>query len=372
MTSWIAIGLGATDLRGADVGDSRAETAIIPVRPAEPVAITGAVAGLWRRLVAGPVEDSELTEDERALVRDFASYGIASDGPDDPARISTVQAPWLVSFIHELVYVLVARVAMQEGLRVVFIKGPIEYRQGLRTRRHSGDVDVWVEPGGIPRLVRAMEPWGWAVRSDPWEGTTVNHTTTLKPGAWGCEVDLHRHFPGCALSVDRAFAVLCEHTESMSFCGVQVEVPTAAAHSVIVALHLTRPEVGQITSPQQIAAATSALATSGVEAATFARDFGAEAALLGPLRAAFPEQTFEPSYGLPANWTWRAQPNLLRSYLKGLHMVPAGQRPRTALRLLWPPDDVALDSEMQAGETFANPLMARLGRLRRGIRNLLR
>lgn len=372
MTSWIAIGLGAADLRGIDVGDSGAEAAIIPARPADPVAIGGAVADLWRRMVAGPVEDAELDENERALVHEFADYGIASDDGDDPARIRRLPAPWLVSFIHELVYALVARVAAQEALSVVFIKGPIEYRQGLRSRRHSGDVDVWVEPGGIPRLAHALEPWGWNVESDPWDGTAVNHTATLKAGAWGCEIDLHRHFPGCALPADQAFAVLRKNTESMSFCGVKVEVPTAAAHSVIIALHLVRPEVGQDTSPRQIAAATSALARGGAEAAAFAREFRAEAALLEPLRAAFPDQTFEPSYGLPANWTWRAQPNRFRSYLAGLRMVPIGQRPRTALRLLWPADDVALHSEAQVGDTDVNPLLARFKRLSRGIRSALR
>lgn len=369
MTSWIAVGLGATDLRGADVGDSGAEAAIIPVRPADPVAITGAVAGLWRRLVAGPVEDAELGEDERALVREFADYGIASADEGDPARIAKLSGPWLVSFIHELVYALVAGVAAREGLRVVFIKGPIEYRQGLRARRHSGDVDVWVEPGGIPRLTKAMEPWGWAVRPDPWEGTTVNHTTTLRAGAWGCEIDIHRHFPGCALPEDQAFAVLCRHTESLRFAGVSVEVPTVAAHSVIFALHLTRPEVGQITSPHRVATATSSLVKGGDEAAGFARDFGAEAALLGPLRTAFPDQIFAPTYGLPANWTWRAQPNRFRAYLKGLRMVPPRQRPKTALRLLWPSVGVALDSETLAGEHVTDPVRARFRRLRRGIRD---
>jgi hypothetical protein len=317
VTSWNAVGLGAVDLRGFNVGESDAETAIIPVKPAQPAVIKGPVAELWRRLVEGTVDDEELTDDEQTLLWTFADYGIASENRDHPNRLMTVPTPWLMSFSHELVYALVAQIASQEGLRAIFIKGPVEYRQGLRTRQHSGDVDVWIEPGGIPALARAMAPWGWRIAPDPWEGTAVNHTTTLRPPrTWGCEIDVHRYFPGCALTAARAFESLSRRTEPTSFGGVQVRVPSVAAQAVILALHLTRPEVGFVTSTARIAEAADVLRKGGYDAAAFAREFGADAALLQPLRLAFPEREFAPSCELPENWLWRAQPTRLRAYLQ--------------------------------------------------------
>lgn len=373
VTSWNAVGLGAVDLRGFDVRDSGIETAIIPVKPAEPAAIKGSVAEVWRRLLDGPVSDEQLSEDDRALVRQFSDYGIASKDPNHPRRLTAVPGPWLVSFMHELVYALVAQVAAQQQLRVIFIKGPVEYRQGLRNRQHSGDVDVLVEPGGASLLTQAMAPWGWRVAPEPWEGTQVNHSITLRPGAWGCEIDVHRYYPGCALRAEEAFRVLSAHTERMSFCGVQVSVPTTPAQSVIMALHLMRPEIGFSISSARICEATDALRRGGDDAARFAREFRAEAALSEPLRHAFPEQEFAPSYEPPENWVWGAEPNKLRGYLRGLKMVPWKQRPRVAWRLLWPSDDVAVDSERHAGEEPpSSAFAAKFRRLRRGLRGLAR
>ena len=135
---------GALDLREAAFVDADADCAVTPVLPGEPVILTTAAGELWRKLVARPVEDSDLGPDDRSLAREFADYGIASSNLAHPHRTTTLGRPWLSSPTHELVYALIATVAADADIPLVFIKGPMQHAQGIREREHSGDVDIWV------------------------------------------------------------------------------------------------------------------------------------------------------------------------------------------------------------------------------------
>ncbi len=75
---------------------------------------------------------------------------------------------------------------------------------------------------------------------------------------------------------------------------------------------------------------------------------------------------------MPRDWAWRAQPDRAHAYWHALRAEPLAVRFRLLLRLIWPPDDVALASARRAGEPSASATRARLRRIRRGAREWLR
>ena len=183
---WVAVSYGALDMRGWGEPSPDVEIMLLPVHPIdEPIGLRGEPAALWRRLIDGPVNDTDLSESERELVHEYEVVGLASREPNHPARITTLSRPWLSSPLHELVYSLVANVARENCIEAVFIKGPMLHQQGLRKREHSGDVDVWVDPTHIVRLSRSVQQWGWSEHQGLWTGIPTAHSITVQPRFWG-------------------------------------------------------------------------------------------------------------------------------------------------------------------------------------------
>lgn len=368
MTAWIAISYGALDIRGLRTeAETEVDYMLLPVDPGPPIGLTGEPAELWLRLVNGPVEDAELGGDERRLVREFAEAGIASQDPSHPARVGRISRPWLSSPLHEMVYALMQSLARDNGIDIVFIKGPVLHRQGLREREHSGDVDLWADPERIDDLIPLLDKWGWRVAPDVWQGTTVNHSVAFVPVLWGCELDVHRHLPGCALDDATAFGALQSETEPVQFAGVEAPAPNLQAHTVITALNQLRPERGSEAPELTVMKCAQNLAAAGEEAIAFSDRLRATAVLSPVLGRAFPDRSFEVDYAPPRNWTWRAHRSRLLGYASALLLVPLGQRPKLLARLIWPSADVVASTNAHAGINVQKGLRARLIRLRRGI-----
>ncbi len=368
--TWVATSYGALDLTShATAADAGIDCMVLPTWPSEPIGLKDAVAALWRRLVAGPVADIDLSAGERRQVREFAEFGLASSDLDDPARTTVLPAPWLNSPLHEMVYSLVAHLAREAGVRVVFIKGPALHRQGLRDRENSGDVDAWADPDRIEVLRDQLIEWGWQVWPSSPSGFSPRHSITLRPDSWGCEIDLHYTFPGVAASDQEAFAVMSESGEPLAFAGTTVMVPHPDAHAVISALHSFRPSVGHPAASPREAAGTLQRAGAGTIGVAFRLQ--ADAALAPVLAEAFPEQFAGPVHDLPVDWRWRAQPTLVRFHLMTLRLLPARERPRMLVRLLWPPSELAFVSDASAGGHSRTAVEARVRRLGRGVRAAL-
>lgn len=366
MTAWVAISYGALDLRDWHDNRTSVEIMLLSTLPSEPIGLEGQVAELWRRLVYGPVADDEFVDDERELLQEFEAAGIASQDCNHPSRIRALPKPWFVSPLHELATALVASVARDHEIDVVVIKGPVLHRQGLRDRAHSGDVDVLVAHRRAHDLSEALSDWGWQARSAVWDGTEVFHSVTLRPPGWGCEIDLHRRFPGIGLEDDEAFAAVYACSESTEFAAVEGRVPDLATSSVLAALHVTRPSVGSPPSQQRIEAAARTLTLIGKDAVAAAVKLNATAALKPVLQTAFADEQFE-VHEQPLNWVMHAQPNAARFYLVGLRAVPWRQRPRVLLRVVWPPQEVVRASGRRAGVAREGWLKARFSRIRRGV-----
>lgn len=366
---WIPLAAAALDVTGHPHFATGVEVVVVPPEAGPALGLHGEGARLWRELTRrAPVPDGALTEIERAVARDLRDIGLVAYGTEHPACFRELRVPVLSSPLHELVYGVVGHVAGGLGIRCVFIKGPALHRQGLRSHEHSGDVDVWCDPRHWDELADALTRWGWRREPDPWRGTTVNHSATLVPVVWGCEIDVHRRVPGMTIDDDAAFAVIASDTVSTLHAGVSIDLPATAPHAVIAALHAARPEVGRAPRTPQAVAASAEMLARVPGAVDAVRALGAVPALGAELAAMSPVPLGpEVADGTPRDWAWRDQPDRVRAYLAAMGDEPLPTRIRLLARLIWPPADIARESARRAGEPTDRPLRARLRRLRRGL-----
>jgi len=372
-SGWIPIAYGALDVRDAAGFVTDADVLVLPTRPSEAICLVGNGAALWRRLVAtAPAPPSAFTPDEEGILAHFEELGLVALAGSHPARVTELHPPVLSSVLHELVYALVARVAASRGIPCVFTKGPALHLQGLREREHSGDVDLWCAPERVEELADALRPWGWHRAPDPWRGTTIQHTVTLTPEQWGCEIDVHRRFPGLVLDDERAFELVARDAIPLRFAGVDVPVPAPATHAVLAALHAVRPVIGAGARTPGASSAAEAFLARAEGSVARARELGAVPVLrreLEPL--ADPGSLDADADGTPRDWEWRQQPDRVRAYWKAMRTESWPVRVRLIARFVWPPDDVALASARHTGvETTAR--RARWARLARGVRDWVR
>lgn len=369
----MAIAVAALDVGGTGTFPEGVEIVLAPVDGSPPLGLTGNGARVWRSLIGStPVPASRITDADRTVLWQLEALGLACVGPAHPAMVRRLERPRLFSPTHELVNGLVAYVARQSGIRCVVIKGPALHRQGIRDRAHSGDVDVWCEPSRWTDLIDALELWGWRREPDPWFGTAVNHSATLVPSVWGCEIDVHRRVPGMVLDDAAAFEVVVADTEVELYAGVPVHVPSPARHAVIAALHAARPEVGRGARTDDEVRACADLLRRVPHALNAVSHLGAAPALHAEIAVMTGNDPASAAVtGVPRDWLWRAEPNRARAYLRALREQPLSERARLLFRLVWPAADVAVESARRAGDPVTGPLRARVRRLRRGAREWL-
>lgn len=335
MSSWVAGGFGALDLRGHDLAKQGYDVVVTPAHPGPPVFLMGKGAQTWLQLSHGAVTEADLDEEGIEIARGLVEMGVAIELSDSVGAIEAT-APWLASPLHELVYALLANVARENDIEIVFIKGPTMHAQGLRAREHSGDVDCWVRPGDDLKLADAMVPWGWTPLLSPFTGTGVVHSLTLRAGAWGCAIDVHSRFPGMTVPPLEAFDLVVAHSEKRVFAGMPCRTPDRVAHSIIGALHGMRPTVGRTPTDADAQNAAYMLGAGGADALTLVSEFGAGYALARPLRQAFPDEAVGAIDTMPPeDWEWRMTSSAPRRHLKALATVPLRQRPVVVAKLLW-------------------------------------
>ncbi|MFV9426880.1 nucleotidyltransferase family protein [Microbacterium sp. S1037] len=370
---WIPVAFGALDARGIPTLAAEADVLAVPIVPGPALCLVGDGATLWRELVGNaPRTPREFTPEENVVLEHLRDRGLVVLGRTHPAAVTHLDPPALSSPLHELVYALVQRVAASLGIRCVFVKGPALHHQGLREREHSGDVDVWCDPARWDELAAALAPWGWEREPDPWRGTSVHHTATMTPTSWGCEIDIHRRFPGLTLDDSEAFEAVFATTTHVRYAGVAVAVPTTDAHAVLAAVHVVRPEIGAGPRSETTSASAKNLLAAADDPLRHARDLGAIAVLRDELSIITGRRVHVPKDAVPRDWAWRGRPDRLRAYWTALQTLPLSARLRVARRLLWPDDDVALASERRAGVAITSASSARRRRLTRAARAWVR
>lgn len=160
------------------------------------------------------------------------------DGPgNDPAMNSTLS-------LEEGVLLGTAffmRLAARRQIRVLSIKGPALSQLGLRTRRNSVDIDLWVEPGRFVDMCQEAEAVGWKLEPVPPEARILpRHSRVLTHPRWPCEVDLHHHFPGFLESTDRVFDVLWDRRITVPMAGTRIWTTDPIASALITGLNASR------------------------------------------------------------------------------------------------------------------------------------
>jgi hypothetical protein len=140
-----------------------------------------------------------------------------------------------------LLHALVDRVARDVDARVLFIKGPVLTRQGLRHQHTSVDADVIVDPVALPRLLGALDGLQWKVAVENTSARILPlHSTTLRHPLWACELDVHDRFPGFLAEPAGVFEALWERRTTVPIAHRDVPCPDELAHGVVAALHWLR------------------------------------------------------------------------------------------------------------------------------------
>jgi hypothetical protein len=274
-----------------------------------------------------------------------------------------------------LAYTLVGRVAADEQVRVLFIKGPTAQLQGLRSPRASVDVDVLVDPARQERLAARLVGLGW-VDEHPYTSPTVlpMHSSTHRHPSWPCELDLHDRFPGFFAEPQAAFDRLWERRSSVEVAAQPIPCPDVAGQTLVLALHALRDphDPGK-------AAELSALVERVLETADTA-SLADLAGLAHDLGAADTAAPFLDLLGAPAvgrgttrpddlrAWQLRTEPDAsVVGWVDELRRLPWRRRPRFVWYAAFLTED-----ELRADDPGLPPgrravIGARVRRLRRGL-----
>jgi Uncharacterised nucleotidyltransferase len=282
----------------------------------------------------------------------------------------------LLSEAVPLAHALLERVAEQEGVRVLFVKGPAAAEQGLRAARTSVDVDAMVDPAQHHRLAERLGRLGW-VDDHPYTSPTVlpMHSTTHRHAAWPCELDIHDRFPGFFADRQDVFERLWARRQHVVVAARRLPCPDDAGHALVLALHALRDPHAPGKAAELEDLAERVGATS--DAASL-RDLADLAHALGAADTAAPflERVGAPAVGRGSTppedlqaWRLRTQPEAsVAGWLDELRRLPKRQWPR----FLWYAA-VLTETELRLDDPSLPPgrgalARARLRRLRRGLR----
>ena len=162
---------------------------------------------------------------------------VASEAPPEQPP-----APLTLREAVPLVHALVAHVAQEAGVRVLFIKGPVLQRQYLRSGDHASvDVDVLVSPDRFGDLCRALESAGWRdaqVLETP--SIVPSHSATYRHVRWECSVDVHRLFPGFLADPQLVFDALWRSRTTVEIAGRELPTCDRPGSAAVAALHYLR------------------------------------------------------------------------------------------------------------------------------------
>ena len=275
-------------------------------------------------------------------------------------------------------HALVARVADSLGIQAFFIKGPASVIQGLRQPKTSADVDVFVAPSSLERMLQGLRERGWRERPvDPDSRTFPKHAVTMNHPEWPCCIDVHFRFPGMESPATDCFEVMWAKTDFVELAGQEVRIPSVALGILILALHALRsPQLAtcgqeleflaQVTERQSHASAILEIATAT----------GSAAAMRPFLEDILPE-TGLPEWPEPST-EWRnrllaKEPGSAR--LIAIVQAPWQDKPKMLWRAVFPLPEVFLSGNIYADMSLLGRVLqhrARWARFLRSAPNLMR
>jgi hypothetical protein len=274
-----------------------------------------------------------------------------------------------------LAHAVVERVAAEQGVRVLFVKGPIAVAQGLRSARTSVDVDVLVAPADLDGLVAALHAIGWDDEQVYATPTAATYSRTIRHVRWPCELDLHVRFPGLLAAPEEVFEHLWARHDIAPVAARELPCLDRIAQALILAVNALRDPlatdkqdelddlVGRVrdsfSGPELADLADLALAVGAVATA-------------GPFLervGAVPDGSGEADHeGLRA-WRMRTQPEWrVATWLEDLRSTPKRRWPRYVWYAVMLTETELRNAEPQLPPGRRAVLGARLRRIRRGVR----
>lgn len=274
--------------------------------------------------------------------------------------------------------VQVSRLAADDGIRALLIKGIVLELLGLRKRRGYADIDVIVEPARFDDMIAALQSAGWRERAHLWIFDRVDvHSVTLIHPSWPIDIDVHRNFPGFLAPSPVVFDELWEHRKVIPLAGQTILATDEAASAAVLGLHalrwmhtnrnrsefaglvdVLRRDSGLTERLRQLAARTGSSDTL----APLLTELGVDAV------GGFPVQASE----LRA-WRRRvSHPSRTGVWFTYLQSLPPQRWPRELATVVWPSAEQYLQEHPDLPRTRRALFIARVRRLRHGTVGLVR
>ena len=270
-------------------------------------------------------------------------------------------------------HALASRVAESLKIRAFFIKGPASVVQGLRQPRTSADVDVFVAPSSLERMLQGLRERGWRERPvDQDSRTSPKHSVTVHHAHWPCCIDVHFRFPGMENPAADCFEAMWASTEAIELAGHEVRVPTKALGIVLLALHALRsPHLPSCRQELEFLARLTDAKLHGSAVLEIAAATGSLAAIRPFLEDILPEDA-APVWPRPSTeWSNRLiarQPGSAR--LIAIVQARWGDKPQLLWQAVFPQPEVFLSRNIHADMSWSGRLLQHRARWARFLRSL--
>lgn len=288
-----------------------------------------------------------------------------------------IEANWPPVMLH----VLAHHMAASHDIRLLSIKGPVATQFQLRPNHTASDADVLVDPSKFKGLQDAMTSVGFTERRQALLSQMVTtHSINLIHDDWPCDLDLHIEFPGMLAPPQEVFEVLWERRTGIVLAGIGVPCVDRASAILISGLHSLRSphQSARLRNEYSILTERVLPALSSTECA----DLIEVAAACGATETASPFLQRVPKRfrGNPTSVdqsrlrAWRVLTGSggwgAGSLAAAFLTLPGARRWTLAAQAVWPSTADMRLRYPAVGPTRWHVLVARLARLRRGVKSL--
>ncbi|WES62867.1 hypothetical protein P0L94_10390 [Microbacter sp. GSS18] len=275
---------------------------------------------------------------------------------------------------------LLYRHGVDHGFRLLVIKGDAPAHHGLRPPHVPQDVDVLVDPPAFDDYVHDLEHAGWKRLPATFQTEHFSsHSVTMTRDGWPHSIDIHRHFPGFLQDPKVVFEALWERRTPITMAHQPCDAPDRLGSLLLLLLHDARSlrravldrtgqsTLGDLALAEDELSELAALAQATGCASTLA----GELALMGVPVQPSPDELASAEY---RSWLWKRSGAALgtvpdataAAWMGMLARTPWRDKPRVALRALWPTRSDVLTNSPRDDHSTWTILRARLSRLVRG------
>jgi Uncharacterised nucleotidyltransferase len=170
----------------------------------------------------------------------------------------------------------------EAGVRSLLLKGPpsVRWLYGSDAGRFSTDVDLLVEPASLDAAEKILTDLSFRPLPQNIGPSEPRHARGWERDASPVEVDLHVSIVGARVSGEDVWRVLSRRTDHVFVHGACVEIPSAPARALLVALHAAQHGAAWEQALRDLERAVARLpACVWEDAASLAAELGATSSL---------------------------------------------------------------------------------------------